>query len=136
MLIVPDIDHLVLRLIACRCYRHNVQTSGYGLSIMASVIPANSLPSLAKCLLLVDPFNGSTGHVIDPDRDMGYGARVKEIVVCAKTVAFGVKTIVGRSMNLASNWPNPALESYPLHPESRVYCPRDKTVDVMVCRSK
>ena len=117
MLIVPDIDHLVLRLIACRCYRHNVQTSGYGLSIMASVIPANSLLSLAKCLLLVDPFNGSTGHVIDPDRDMGYGARVKEIVVCAKTVVFGVKTIVGRSMNLASNWPNPALESYPLHPE-------------------
>ena len=57
MLMVPDIDHLILRLIAYRCYRHNVQTGGYHLSIVASAIPVNSLPSLAKCLLLGDPFN-------------------------------------------------------------------------------
>ena len=57
MLMLPDIDHLILRLIAYRCYRHNVQTGGYHLSIVASAIPVNSLPALAKCLLLGDPFN-------------------------------------------------------------------------------
>jgi hypothetical protein len=39
---IPDIDQLILGLVAYR-HRHNVQTTGYYLTITISPIPTNSL---------------------------------------------------------------------------------------------
>ena len=41
-LMIPDIDQLILGLVAYR-HRHNVQTTGYYLTITISPIPTNSL---------------------------------------------------------------------------------------------
>ena len=41
-LVIPDINHLILPLVAYR-HRHNIQTGGYHLAVTISTIPTNGL---------------------------------------------------------------------------------------------
>ena len=41
-LVIPDINHLILPLVAYR-HRHNIQTGGYYLAVTISTIPRNGL---------------------------------------------------------------------------------------------
>ena len=50
MLLIPDIGYLVLPLITYR-YRHDIQTTGYYLSLAISTRPTNALFAPAEYLL-------------------------------------------------------------------------------------
>ena len=74
----PDIDHLILDLIAYR-HRHNIQTAGYYLD------PTKEWP-----VRLGDPFNQLTCYVIDLDSDMGWLVQgERNGGVGAKSITFG-----------------------------------------------
>ena len=92
MLMIPDINHLILPLVAHR-HCHNIQNGGYYLSLAISTRPTNGLFASAERLLLGDPFNQLTSHVIDLDGDTGGWYRVKEMAVWVlKLLLAGEKT--------------------------------------------
>ena len=74
---IPNIDHFILCL-TTYCHRYTIQIGGYYFSVTISTRPTNGLFASAKCLLMGDPFNQSTRHVINLD---GSWSKVKEIVL-------------------------------------------------------
>jgi len=92
MLMIPDINHLILPLVAHR-HCHNIQNGGYYLSLAISTRPTNGLFASAERLLLGDPFNQLTSHVIDLDGDTGW------LVQGERNGSVGAKAVTRRREN-------------------------------------
>ena len=123
MLMIPDINRLILPLVAHHHCHNNIRNGRYYLSLAISTRPTNGLFTSDERLLRGHPFKQLTSHVIDLDGDVSWLVQGEEMVVWVLKSCYSParKPVVGRSMNQVSNWPNSVLESYPFHPGIQPY---------------
>ena len=73
---IPDINHLILPLVAYR-HRHDIQPRRYHLSLMVTAIPGQGNFSRREGLLLRQPVDQPSAHVVDLDTDLGRFVQLK-----------------------------------------------------------